>query len=475
MRKERLKTVTLVLLVASSLILTANKWFSEKLWPDGYNFFSNLANYLPSGKEREKKSYYLSKENISNPAKIVVTDGDLRGVYTCTSANYNSLAEPVKNILKSGLSAKEFESTTREIWLNALKGTSIYASYPVPYDTATFSVVMNTEMSAPEISSMKEFIITGTDLVTGKNYLMIKDASQDKYFRTPLEIAGGSLSELTATYATSSVGEYAYSFELNFDKKSDTVEQKIVIEPQVVLAINPVTSTAVTKINYFENIAASRPLYLKILKSFDFNTTNLKKYVNVDNSIVFAENYGSITMHPDGLLEYSALDDSKGISLSSSANPTFYDDFISCIEFVNKVWEVACADCNMNINLSSLTKTENGFEIALDYYADGLVVVSGADKTSSHAKMTNAVEITVKNSKIVSYRQLVNGYESNGATAECTGIIEALDLLMEKDSIKSDTISDLYLAYAPSNGNVCVPYWIAKTDRGEVEIIAEKE
>ena len=103
-----------------------------------------------------------------------------------------------------------------------------------------------------------------------------------------------------------------------------------------------------------------------------------------------------------------------------------------------------------------------------------MIAVSKADGSTAHEKISHAIEITVKNSKIVSYRQLVNGYVSNGDSIECTGIIEALDTLMAGGGIKSDTITDLYLAYAPSNGDVCVPYWVAKTDRNEVKIIKNK-
>lgn len=473
MKRERLKTAALVLLVACSIILTVNKWFSEKLWPDGYNFFSNLTNYFSFGEKTVKKSYYLSKENISNPSEIVVTNGDLRGVYTHTSEDYNSMVGTVKDTLKIALSSKEFVLSDAEKWKGALKGVSLYVTYPVAYDTAVFAAVMDTQIAQFGISAMKEFIITPADPITGKNFLYIKDASADKYICATLDFAAQT-DELIARYAKSSVGEYAYSFELNFDTKSDTVEQKIVIEPQVILSISPVTKASVTKINYFDGIANNRPLYSKFLRAFGFNTTNIRKYVNVDNSIVFAENYGSITMYPDGLLEYSALDDSKGISLTSSANPSFYDSFIGCIEFVNKVWDTACGDCSMNINLASLTKEENGFKLAIDYYADGMIAVSKADGSTAHEKISHAIEITVKNSKIVSYRQLVNGYVSNGDSIECTGIIEALDMLMAGGGIKSDTITDLYLAYAPSNGDVCVPYWVAKTDRNEVKIIKNK-
>lgn len=476
MKKERLKTIALTLLVICSIILTVNKWFSKKLWPDGYNFFSNLTSYFSFGKEPEKKSYYLSKENISNPSKIIVSNNELRGIYTHTSENYNLMLTSVKNMLKSGLGAKSYEESSLEQWKDALKGSSIYITYPVPYDAITFSAIMDVDITGLGNFLMKEFIILSGDNITGKAHMLIRDASSDKFADVTLSGDPVEIDNLIESYAVSSVGEYAYSFELNFDTKSSTVEQKIVIEPQVVLSLSPVTQPSVTKINYLENIHQNKTLYTKILKDFGFNTTNMRKYVNVDSSIVFVENYGSITMYPDGYLEFSSLDDSMGIALKTSSNATSYDTFIECIEFINNVWDTACGDCNMNINLSSFSKEENGFKLTIDYYADGMIVASQSEESSAHKKLNHAIEITVKNSKIVSYRQLLNGYVSNNDSIECPGVIEALDKLMEGDSIKSDTITDLYLAYSADAGedNLCTPHWVARTAENETKIIKDQ-
>jgi len=78
-------------------------------------------------------------------------------------------------------------------------------------------------------------------------------------------------------------------------------------------------------------------------------------------------------------------------------------------------------------------------------------------------------------SKIVSYKQIVRGYSINSDMAECGSAIEALDILMANDTIKSDTIEDLYLAYNQiENSSLCVPCWVAKTDKNEIRIISNR-
>ncbi len=472
MKKETIKTAVLALLVVSSIVLTINNWFSEKLWPDGYNFFSNLANYLSIAKN--DKSYYLSKENVSNPAKIVVNNSDLRNVYTHSSADFNDMVNTVKEHLKSGLGQKDgITYGTSDEWKNALKNRSIYFSYPVPYGTKTFSAILDTPINALGSGNVQEFVLVSGDSITGKPHLFVKSADEDSH--TDITLSGDSLEidALIERYALSSAGECPYSFELNFDKAGENKEQKVTIDSQVILSIKPITASAVSEINYFESIAENEELYTEFLRSFGFNASNLRKNVTLDKTIIFAENYGTIKMHPDGLMEFKALNNTKGIETGNSVE--FYDTFIDCIEFVNNVWDTACLEENMDINLSSVKMgdADNSFVITIDYYAEGMEVVTRVDATDSHSALNHAIEIEVTNSKITSYRQAVRGYRSTGDITSCSGVIEALDTLMANESIKSDNITSLYRAYFASEGGICKPCWVATTAKNETRIIKD--
>ncbi len=473
MKKETIKTTVLAFLVVTSIILTINNWFSEKLWPDGYNFFSNLANYFSIG--QNQKSYYLSKENVSIPSKIVVNNNDLRGLYTHTSKDFDDMAKTIKDVLKSGLKEKEnVEKGTGEVWKEALKYKSIYFSYPVSYDIKTFSAILDTSINAITGGSVQEFIIVSGDNITGRPHLIAKSTGEDVYTDITLPLDSVEIDKLIEKYAASSSGEYPYSFELNFDKSEDSKEQKVTIDSQVTLYIKPVATVEVSEINYFKDIWENEELYSQFLRPFGFNFSNTRKNVSPDSSIVFAENYGTIKMYPDGLLEFKSLNSSKGIDIGNSGE--FYDTFIDCIEFVNNVWDIACSDENMNINLSSVKRgdTDNSFTLTIDYYAEGMGVVTRIPATDSHTALNHAIEIEVVGSKIVSYRQAVYGYRSNGNRVSCTGVIEALDTLMANESIESDKITDLYMSYYTIGDGKARPHWIAKTDKNETRIIKNR-
>jgi len=472
MKKETFKTIVLALLVTSSIILTINNWFSEKLWPDGYNFFSNLASYFFAGDE--PKSYYLSKENVSNPTKIIVTNDDLRDVYTHSSSDFNDMVGEVKSFLKLALSQKESAESTDLAWKDALKYKSIYFSYPVSYEAKTFSAILDTPINAVADGVFQEFVLVSGDNITGKAHLLVKNSQSGNYHDITINSDTQRIDHILQTYARSSTGEYPYSFELNFDKSDSSAEQKITIDSQVILSIKERMAPTVSEINYFDTISENDDLYTEFLRSVGFNVSNIRKHINTDGSIVFAENYGTIKMYPDGLLEFKSLNDTNGIQLGESTE--FYDTFIDTIEFVNNIWDTACFDENMNINLSSvkLGSQDNSFSLTIDYFADGMEVVTSLEATDSHEKMDHAIEIQVINSKVVSYRQVVKGYRSNGDATLCTNVIEALDILMAKESIRSDKITDLYLAYYADPNGICSPYWVAKTAKNEIRIIKDK-
>ena len=72
MKIERLKSILLVLLVISSIVLTVNKWFNEKLWPEGYNFFSDVKKHFIQ--DQSVTSAFDPVEEILKPAKIILNN-----------------------------------------------------------------------------------------------------------------------------------------------------------------------------------------------------------------------------------------------------------------------------------------------------------------------------------------------------------------------------------------------------------------
>lgn len=455
MIKERIKSCLLVLLVASSIVLTFNMWINGKLWPNGYNFFSNITNYLSSN----NKSYYLSKENISYPEKIIINNLEQRNLYTHTSKQYPELAEPILSIIKQSISKYEFAESDTAEWNTALSGSSVYVSYPVAYDTTLICGILDITPMSIKTKSVQEFIIVpSVDANSTAVAVYTKDFDTKKVHKAIISTDVNIIHNIIESYATHSLNLLPYSFELNFDQSENmVVEQKVVIDPTVTLNLESTQLPTVNAENYLSDIYNNSYVSSRLLNAFGYNTTNAKSYVDKNNNVVYIENYSTIKIYENGLLEYKSLDPDKGITLTSSSASTLYDNFIACIEFVNNLWDRTLPNEPFNINLTSNIVTQTGsksFKVTMDYYIDGYQIMSDSG---------SGVEITVTNGKITEYKQLFNKFEITEKRNTVGSSIDAIDAIFADTTIEGGTISKLNVVYTPNNG-VLIPVWAAKLD-----------
>ncbi len=455
MIKERIKSCLLVMLVASSIVLTLNMWINGKLWPNGYNFFSNITNYLSYG----NKSYYLSKENISYPEKIIINNLEHRNLYTHTSKEYPEITAPVLSVIKQSISKYEFVESDNAEWNTALSGSSVYVSYPVAYDTALICGILDVTPMDINTKSVQEFIIVpSVDANSSAVTVYTKDFDTKKVYKTIITTDVNIIRNIIETYATHSLNLLPYSFELNFDiSENMAVEQKVVIDPTVTLRLDGTQLPYVTAENYLFEIYNNTHISSSLLNAFGYNTTNSRSYVDKNNNVVYVENYSTIKINENGLLEYKSIDPEKGIPLTNSSASTVYDNFIACIEFVNNLWDSTLPNEPLNINLTSNIVTQSGansFKITMDYYINGYQIMLDGK---------SGVEITVTNGKITEYKQLFNKFENTEKRETVASSIDAIDAIFADASIQSGTISELSIVYSGKDGTL-TPVWAAKLD-----------
>lgn len=455
MIKEHIKSCLLCLLITSSIVLTINIWFNGKLWPSGYNFFSNITNLF----ESNNKTYYLSKENVSYPEKIIINGLETRNMYYHTAKEYDEFSTDILDVIKHSISKTKFTSATEEEWLNALKIGSVYISYPIAYDSNLLCKLLEVQTLDFPVSSSKEFIIIPSIIGNSSNITVYaKDYTSNKVYNSVFEYDIEKLNRIIENYSKDSLNLLPFSFELYFDKIEDeSIEQKVVIEPTITLKLEKNTLPVLTSKNQLEDFYNSQ-VSVRLLNTFGFNSTNTKtSQLDNLNTAVYVENYSTIKVYDNGLLEYKSIDPSKGITLTNSSSD-IYGNFIACIEFVNKVWDSAFPDEPLNINLTSdiiNTNNTNSFKITMDYYVNGYLTLP---EDNNHA-----IEITVTNGKITEYRQLFNKFyvENPDDIAEIGSSIDALDTLYVDKTLENGTISDLNIIYKKNNDKL-IPVWAAK-------------
>lgn len=476
MKKQNLRTYILVALIISSVVLTGKIWFSEKLWPEGYNFFAVITDNFSFRKSDFVSS--LTKETISFPKTLVVTNFEKRSAYTADSDAFSDMIPDIKELLRLALEANDEGTDTvadEESWLTALKTRSVSISYPVAYDSKLFLNILGSYRSDGPSFPVKEFIITPGSASAGAG-IYIKNYDTDEILYASVEWDRERLDNMINEYAASSIGDLSYSAELNFDKGSaDSTQQKLVIESDVLIQLNKRLANTLEETNPVYDGVFSQEVTDNLLKQFAYNTSGARKYTEKDNSVVFVENYSTFKIHPNGLVEYKAVDASKGIDLKSGND--FYRGLLGCVDFVNKLWSSVFPNVPLNINISSdvIAASSPSFKLTMDYYADGAQIYIDIPGSSSRPTMKHAVEIEVESGRITSYRQLLAFYETGSRALNSLSAIEALDKLMQDSGSAEQTIKELYPVYIESTPNLRVSAWAALTADNETVIISDTD
>lgn len=472
MKKESFKNLILVLLVISSISLTVNMWLKKKLWPEGYNFFSNITNLF--NKDSNSNKYFLSKENISYPTKIVITNIEKRSIYTHTENEFDLVVESIMPIIKNGMRQSAYSVSSVAEWETSLKGSSVFISYPAEYEFNLFNTILGVEpQKNAQIKTVKEFLIV-PDYKSNNVAFFIKDTNNMSVYKTSFAISN-NLADVITNYSKSDVASLPFSFELNFDKNENTsVKQRILIEPSVTIPLESSYARIIYNNSLQSSIFDDIALKQTILSHFGVNTSSAKRYRDTLGTIVYVDNYGTIKFYKNGTLQYKAFDDTKGIKLTDSENDT-YSSFIAGVEFINGLITASSANINYDINLSSYADNakNNTISLALDYYIDGNEIIYNAKDDKQN--INHAITLQIKNGRLIEYTQMYSKMRISDETVTCVNAIEALDVLLSDNAKESGTVNNLYIGYVKSDNSAeYLPRWIAKTSDGKTYIVGEK-
>jgi len=465
MKIERLKSILLVLLVISSIVLTVNKWFNEKLWPEGYNFFSDVKKHFTQ--ERTDTSSFDPVEEILKPAKIIINNSGNHVLYTKSSDEYNNIFSEIKSALK--LLAKSGSAIVSDDveWNENLKRKSCYFSYPVEYDSGYFFYQLSHKYYG-DVNSVCEFILAKDSRVSTVFYMYVRDASSGVVYKYRLTYESDVLEYFIDNAVSVSDGTDYYSFELNFDSEDEnSVEEHIIIDSDVLINISQKQILSIREQNLFKDVASNPQLYDAILHSFGYNTSTIRRYTEPDNSMVFVENYGTLKLHTAGIIDYKSLNSAQGVSLNGDS---VYECINSCITFVNDVTDVLGLSDVLYYEISSDIKDakSKSFILNFDYYINDCKIVFSDDIHS----LNHAITVEVADGKIISYKQNCKDFFTMPYPITYPSAIDAIDRLQAKAGSYTGKISDLFMAYTyDMSKSLWNPQWFIENSNGEISTV----
>ncbi len=464
MFKEKVKTSIIIILIINLCFLTYQAWFKSGILGSDWPFFS--LSDLPFVRAFQRDSFVsVPKENLSKPRKIVVNDGELWVPYYNSDEAFDKLNENTSVVLKAlfeGNVESEKEITYSE-WLNLLTEPSVYFEYPIAVEPRMLAMVLNTsfEKLPSEIGIINDAIIIPEGEQTA--FVALKDANTKEAYKflvksEDIAFPEAVLAMYTDKYRRDGYYEFAFSTLLG----EGLGENSVKVADLVLFSDNEST---------YRDIYATNPLSGKshsgILKSFSFNPKPLRYYSDGYGADNYVENYATVTIFPDGYIEYSAVDSEKGIDLGEYGDNE-YEILNRAIDFAEKVW-ASVSDEPLAVLVSGIEKTEAGNRFVLDYYYGGREIAVEVAKEGRDS-LYHAIEIETKGNRIVSYRQYLRSYNEAPSATVQENFMLALDYFVTNFSnVENSTITDLYPGYFDSgeSTNVLKTTWLCEINNKE--------
>ena len=448
--KRYFKDVVLILLVLSSLVMACQIWFGQYIASTPYSdFLSGARSFLKSpisffgGSRNTTFSYNIKR--LLKPEKIVVNRSANRRVVTENEAGFSDVWLPASELLTAIFSG-EAKITGRaaaadtEEYFAALKGKSIYIDYGSDYDLRLIAMSIAGESKtglSEEIPSAGEILILFNENVLNNVYVYFRNSSAAvtklsvEYNKAKLD---NVVNDFFKSLQTDTVPSYSY--ELNFHKSAEGRETKVLFAPDILIRLVPEATVSITGKSLLSSggdygLAASAED--TVLRAFKINPMTMRKYTDISGSSVFVENYGTLSISPDGLLEYKTLEGSHGIPLSdekNDTNPDVYRSAIMAVDFIGSVCNAFPSDVLENLKISSIKSEVQGklsrYVIKLDCCVNGLPVFVSED-----GKISSAVEMVIEDGFLMSYRQYVMEYYNTNESYPGTTVISAADKIIE--------------------------------------------
>lgn len=484
MKKDKLQTIVLVILIINSLVLTHQIWVSKKLWSKDYNFFANWTKIpviqaaINTWTNKSEQNLFSKYKHLFNPQRIVINEGGKKAVvYKNTEKAYETLFSNFKEVfvafLKAGPEPKHvtLSSDIKENeWFNALKSRSLYVDLGIQYKTKLLGQLLGVRDIAlsPQIQNIQEVIIVLSDKKPEEMTIYIKnskDGTVDKFeFKHTL---GAALNGSIQQFAQQSSSAYMYAFEYGFTNPNPL--RKATLVPEVLVTLQKQTASAIRPHNPLlkgntQNIAGDKVDW--IIRAFDYNPSQNRTYTLSDNSLVYVENNSTLKIHPDGFIEYTAIDGDKGLKMfldDGSNNPVSFTQFDVIDQLITLIENMGMLDEKLHISsITDIQDRSDGFKITFDYYHNGIPIAIDTQQSSSQQKMHNAIEVEIINGYLKSYKQYIRDYTEVGKKEINITMQQAFDQIVKNYSNNQNEVSieDIFLAYSDLGGGSDLdPQW----------------
>ncbi len=480
---KKMMTLFLTALVVSSVVLTFRLWFAEKLWPEGYNFFSVWSSVQPF----EKKEYSAPRhEELFMPDRMVVNCvGSRRSIYTESNQEFSSVYEIAKKNISRWLKAgqAEFEKIEEEQYYQTLKTRSLLLQYPVEMPVRILGQLM--EIGASEnyetVSSVTELVLVPKE---GDVQLLLMDQKKKEAYCYHLGTDGGELMEAINRYGTGNANTMLSAFELGFYRQPEDSElmPKLILNPFVMLdTSNQSQTTEVLE----ANIPIGNPDDMEqiddLLRLFGYNPNTIRRYTEATDARVFVSDRSTLRLYPDGLLEYNATEARYGIPLLDMDGTGDAQGYLESIDrtadWLFQLFRTLGMEemPKMRVTSDILEQHYKDFSFSMDYQVNGRTVAINYEGTELVNSLHHGAVLEIQDNRIISMRVLLRDYAVTEETMNNMPLLSALDVFSAKteESYEAEDVSLCFIDTGrETNVKAC---WSIVLSNGEAVAISEEE
>ncbi len=469
MLRERLKTSAIIILIANLIYMTSYLWFFNQ----NHSLSDEMVRYVRGIPIVEKffpvkQEYSISKDNLSKPRKFLINDGSLWMAYYNTDIGFSPIEQRTKKILTSFLegdvtASKKIDYAT---WEAGLESLSIYVEYPVAFSPDMFSHIMGTDKAEVlnDINTFRELIIIPSSSDTNV-CILIKDAQDDNLIYAYILDDSQTLPSSDLSVYTSNDGYYEPVFSTGLKLGENS---KVTLSPLVLFSDSQPSTEVLEARNLITKASKSR-----LLENFSFNTVAVAPYEDTFGAQNYIANYASAKIYPDSVFEYNAIEADKGIILDESGDA--YSVLNASIDFAEKTWDTVSGEPLSILVTSDLSGYDSSkpYTFKFDYYESGRPIEVSLPENYGHSAMKCAIEMTVSNGRLISYKQYMRSYKSVSEITVPDTFVTALDNFVHRidtDPNSAPTvIDDIYIGYIDSGAeNNIRATWLAQTSDGRI-------
>ena len=463
MKKEIVKNSILTLLIFICVFLFYKIWFSEKLWSSDYNFFASLWGKSPIAADTTS-----SVEDILQPEKIIFSGGGKRFVSTKGESEFEGYYNQVKSVLGKITEKTRFTIATEDEMLSAIKSSSVTVDFGTVFsgETGTF---LGTYFPC---ESVRDVVISLNDTTLGKPVVFIRDHKGGTVYKAaadmPLDVLSKSVSE---SIAKNSAGNIPFAFELGFNRTDTTegseISRKILLNSNILIGLTDVTAPAI-RIAPPEETDLTASKLNTLLSQFGIERATARKYIETNDDILFVGSGATLKISKSGKLEYSSETEGPVIYDASSKNalPSAVGNIFSLVRTVFRSFDISSPALQISSDLVNLSDTSGEITVCIDYYLDSVPVMAWDNG--------HAISVTVKNGRLVSYKQQICTLSKGEGTLTAGNMLQAVDGLYTVLPLKEDemvSVSDIFVAYTGADSIS----WCAKIEGSDRLIVINKE